>query len=250
MRHAIALLLATSIARAVPVPFAPVAGDPDSSRPLAPFGRVESDASGAETLVVDTMRGGVWNAAFRTAESLFQPGKAYEISFRCDIEEQAEGAYILLLMRPADAPNHQRDIANLEVYATPKGDGIVRFRIKMPASGDKSRQAFQIHTFGKLRARIADLQVRELVREFLPADRPFGDATVDARPPPPDAPTSRSIPPRPQKTPTEPPNTASPPTVPTTPRRSRPSSGPPARTAPRKSSSTRASTASATARTS
>ena len=152
--------------------------------PLAPFGRVETGESGAETLVIDTMRGGVWNAAFRTAESLFLPGRAYEISFRCDIDELTDGAYLLLLMRPAAAPNHQRDIANLEVYAAPKDGSPVRFRIKMPSSGDKARQAFQIHTFGKLRARVADLRIRELVRDFLPADRPYGDAAVSPRPAP------------------------------------------------------------------
>ena len=179
-----AALLAGVVSQAVPVPFAPVPGEADSSRPLAPFGRVETDDSGAETLVVDTMRGGVWNAAFRTADSLFEPGKAYEISFRCAIEEQTDEAYILLLMRPADAPNHQRDAANLEVYATPKGDGIVRFRVKIPAVGDKSRQAFQIHTFKGLRARISSLQVRELVRASFPVDRPYDASPAAPRPDP------------------------------------------------------------------
>ena len=73
--------------------------------PLSPYGRLEEDASGADTLVVDTLRGGVWNPAFRTAESHFKPGKSYEISFRCVIEEQVPDAYILLLMRPADVQN-------------------------------------------------------------------------------------------------------------------------------------------------
>ena len=184
-RLVLPLLLAAALSSvAESVPLAPVPGAADSSRPFAPFGRVETDDSGTETLVVDTMRGGVWNAAFRTAESLFEPGKAYEISFRCVIEEIGDEAYILLLMRPADAKNHLRDAATLEVYATPKGDGIVRFRVKIPASGDKSRQAFQIHTFKGLRARISDLQVRELIREFVPADKPFGDSAAVPRPAP------------------------------------------------------------------
>ena len=174
------LAIASPAADAVSVPLS----DAAVATPLRPFGRIETDESGAATLLVDTMRGGAWNPAFRTAESLFEPGKAYEISFRCDIGEQADGAYLLLLMRPADAPNHQRDVANLEVYATPKGDGVVRFRVKLPASGDKARQAFQIHTFGKLRARIADLRVRELVRATLPVDADSGAAPTPPRPDP------------------------------------------------------------------
>lgn len=147
--------------------------------PLSPYGRLEEDASGADTLVVDTMRGGVWNPAFRTAESVFESGKAYDISFRCAIDEQSEGAYLLLLMRPADAQNHQRDIANLEVHAAPKDGSPVRFRIKMPASGEKVRQSFQIHAFGKLRARISDIRVREFVRDRIPVDK---DAVVGGGP--------------------------------------------------------------------
>ena len=54
---------------------------------LSPWGRIETTDS-METLVIDTLSGrGVWNPAFRTAESFFAPGKTYEISFRCLIEE-------------------------------------------------------------------------------------------------------------------------------------------------------------------
>ena len=181
--HISLLLVASLSAAAATIPLAQSAS-PDSSRPLAPFGRVETDASGAETLVIDTMRGAVWNPAFRTAESHFKPGKSYEISFRCVIEEQVPDAYILLLMRPAAAPNHQRDIANLEVYATPKGVGRVRFRIKMPSAGEKSCQAFQIHTFKGLRARVTDLRIRELTRDAIPIGRDFGAAPAEPRPDP------------------------------------------------------------------
>lgn len=158
---------------------------PAECRALAPWGKVETLPQGDAVLLVDTLASkGAWNPAFRTVESFFAPGKTYEIRFRCDIEEQADDAYLLLLMRPADAPNHLRDIANLEVYATPKPDGYVRFRIKMPPSGDKARQAFQIHTFKGLRARISDLTIRELARDTLPVDQPHdaSDAASWAEP--------------------------------------------------------------------
>lgn len=168
------LCLAVRAADPAQLRLSPRAGDPASPHPLAPFGRVETDTdTGAETLLIDTMRGGVWNPCFRTAPSVFQPGDAYEISFRYTLEEKGDGAYLLLLLRPEDAPNHLRDAASFEVYDPPR-DGIVRFRVKVPDSGPKSNPAFQIHTFRGLRASVSDLRIRSLEHTFASAETDIG----------------------------------------------------------------------------
>lgn len=165
-------------AEAVKVPLARDVKDPRSSFPVRPFGNVVADGGG-ERLVIDTTgTRTVWFGAFKTSEAWFEPGRQYEISFGLKFLEVPDGSYLLLLMRPLDATNEKRDCAFEEVYPwTVPADGRVRFRVKIPATGNV-RQAFQIHSFMQVKAEVSDLRVEELSRAFLPADR---DATIGRR---------------------------------------------------------------------
>ena len=130
-----------------------IPGDPSSSVPVRPFGNVVTDDAVGEKLVIDTTgTRTVWFGAFKTSEKWFEPGGQYEISFNLKFLEIPDGSYLLLLMRPFDSPNGHSDCAFEEVYPwTVPADGRVRFRVKIPATGN-IHQAFQIHTFRQVKA--------------------------------------------------------------------------------------------------
>lgn len=149
-------------------------GNPDSSVPVRPFGNVVEDAQVGEKLVIDTTgTRTVWFGAFKTAEKWFEAGKQYEVSFNLKFLEVPDGSFLLLLMRPFKENSGQYDCAFEEVYPwTVPADGRVRFRVKIPATGNV-RQAFQIHSFMQVKAEVWDLQVEELKREFHPIATDF-----------------------------------------------------------------------------
>jgi hypothetical protein len=121
--------------------------------------RVENDI-----LFIDTSNSqGVWNSCFRTVDTLFEPGKTYEIKFPCTIKDTFGDGYLLLLLRPLAANNHLSDAGFTEVYETPIS-GTVKFLVSLPESGPK--QAFQIHTFKRVVAEIGKIQIREITRTF------------------------------------------------------------------------------------
>ncbi len=141
--------------------------------PAAPLYTLVKSAASVDAkagmLQIDTMASRqVWNPCFLTRDDLFQPNTQYDIAFPYHVEQAGEDSYLLLLMRPLAATNQLQDAAFMEVYAAP-ADGIVHFYVTIPQEGP--RYAFQIHTCRNLRAQVGAIEIRELVREFLPADR-------------------------------------------------------------------------------
>lgn len=169
------------IAPATPATLSPADVLKDA-RSIAPLAIWQKSTGNKDTLLIDTTgSGAVWNPCFMTADTLFAPGKMYDISFRCHYLDQPDGSYLLGLLRPLAANNGMQDAGFLEIRSLPK-DGIVHFYATIPDSGP--RFAFQLHTKSKLKAEISDLAIREMTRAYLPAE-----TTVDAATPAPAAPT-------------------------------------------------------------
>ena len=180
---AVAALALEAFAVPQKVSLARITGDPSSSVPVRPFGNVVTDDAVGEKLVIDTTgTRTVWFGAFKTSEKWFEPGGQYEISFNLKFLEIPDGSYLLLLMRPFDSTNGHSDCAFEEVYPwTVPADGRVRFRVKIPATGN-IHQAFQIHTFRQVKAEVWNLTIEKLVREFQPITQDFTLGTACAKP--------------------------------------------------------------------
>jgi hypothetical protein len=166
------MLLAAGVVQASPVAITFDAATPPAERQYtlvahnAKLVPGENEGEPGAVLVDTTASNAIWNPCFMTVDTLFAPDKQYDISFACQFEEQGQDSYILLLMRPLGARNHMQDAAFMEVYATPK-NGKIHFHVSIPQVGP--RYAFQLHAARKVRARISDLQIKEMVRAFLPA---------------------------------------------------------------------------------
>lgn len=127
----------------------------------------QNPIAGKASLQIDT-RGSssMWNACARTREGLLRAENDYVATFRCRIDELGPDAYVLILIRPIDAPNERLDAGNL-TFSETGPDKKLRIRFK---TSSRSSYAFQIHTRGKLLALIDDIEIKEAAGEtYLPA---------------------------------------------------------------------------------
>ena len=114
-----------------------------------------------KSLLIDTYSSKhTWSSCFKTKPGYFKPGKNYRIKVNCHTLKAVKKGYLLLLVRPFIKHNSSYDDIASRIVMDIEGNASIVLDFTVPA--DRSDYAFQVHTRGKITAKVTGIVIEEL----------------------------------------------------------------------------------------
>ncbi|MGN0844293.1 MAG: hypothetical protein ACI4QT_03625, partial [Kiritimatiellia bacterium] len=88
-----------------------------------------------------------------------KPNTRYEITFRAKVEGMDKGSYLYAIIRPESTGGAEKDVGDLPVHPT---DGQWRACKMKFSTGSEPDYRLQFHSHNRIKAEIADLEIKEL----------------------------------------------------------------------------------------
>jgi len=97
--------------------------------------------------------------AWSTEKNAFKPNVRYEITFRAKVDGFGSGAYLYAIIRPESTGGAEKDVGDLPVHPT---DGKWQDCRITFTTGPLSDYRLQFHSHNRIKAEIADLDIKEV----------------------------------------------------------------------------------------